>query len=132
MFYNNQWGTICDDFFSVTDGNVVCEMLNFTQGALCIPSSYTSFGQGTGKVGPKFKLILRNLVSINLLSSFSLSLSLSLSQLKAQSGWIMLVVQLMMKYWKTVITMVGEFTTVTMVMMLELSADYVIIKFVNP
>ena len=57
MFYNNQWGTICDDFFSVTDGNVVCEMLNFTQGALCIPSSSRLFGQGTGKVGTKFELI---------------------------------------------------------------------------
>ena len=31
-----------------------------------------------------------------------------------------------MKYWKIVITMVGEFITVTMVMMLGLSADQVI------
>ena len=49
MFYNNMWGTICGDYFSVMDGNVVCEMLNFTRGALCIPPSYSSFAQGTGK-----------------------------------------------------------------------------------
>ena len=53
VFYNNTWGTVCDDSFSVTDGNVVCEMLNFTKGALCVPSSYRSFGQGTGKVTPE-------------------------------------------------------------------------------
>lgn len=49
VFYNNQWGTVCDDSFSTTDGNVVCQMLNFTRGALCIPRSYSSFSQGTGK-----------------------------------------------------------------------------------
>ena len=43
----------------------------------------------------------------------------------------MLAVQLLMMYWKTVVTMVGEFTTVTMMMTLELSADQVIIEFVN-
>ena len=50
VFYDDQWGTICNDFFYVYyDGNVVCQMLNFTQGAACIPPSYNSFGQGTGK-----------------------------------------------------------------------------------
>ena len=52
VFYNNQWGTICDDLFSTIDGNVVCKMLNFTRGAVCIPSTSNSFAQGTGK--PKF------------------------------------------------------------------------------
>ena len=35
-------------FFSVTDGNVVCLMLNFTQGALCTVGS-SRYGQGTGE-----------------------------------------------------------------------------------
>ena len=48
VFYANQWGTICDDFFSVIDGNVVCLMLNFTQGALCTVGS-SKYGQGTGE-----------------------------------------------------------------------------------
>ena len=48
VFYNNQWGTICDDRFSYIDGNVVCQMLNFTQGVVCVPPAYHSFAQGTG------------------------------------------------------------------------------------
>ena len=46
VYHNNQWGTICDDFFGLTDADVVCQTLNFTNGALCY-SSY-SFGRGTG------------------------------------------------------------------------------------
>ena len=49
MFHDNQWGTICDDYFSITEGNVVCTMLNFTQGALCIVGS-SRYGQGTGEL----------------------------------------------------------------------------------
>ena len=50
VFYDDQWGTICNDnFYTYNEGNVVCQMLNFTQGAACVPSSYNSFGQGTGK-----------------------------------------------------------------------------------
>ena len=48
VFYNNEWGTVCNDFFTTVDGNVVCQMLNFTKGALCVPSSSRSFPQGTG------------------------------------------------------------------------------------
>lgn len=47
VFHDNQWGTICDDFFSIIDANVVCWMLNFTQGALCTFGS-ARYGQGTG------------------------------------------------------------------------------------
>ena len=61
VFYSNEWGTVCDDFFSTTDGNVVCQMLNFTKGALCIASRFNSFGQGTGK-GELAILILKNII----------------------------------------------------------------------
>ena len=47
VFYNNIWGTVCDDLFGRTEANVVCQMLNFTRGALCYDSGYT-FGRGTG------------------------------------------------------------------------------------
>ena len=47
VFHNNQWGTICDDYFSTTEANVICQMLNFTQGAVC-SVSYAQFGQGHG------------------------------------------------------------------------------------
>ena len=47
LFYNNQWGTVCDDYFSTTDGNVICQALNFTGGAVCTVSN-ARYGQGTG------------------------------------------------------------------------------------
>ena len=47
MLHNNQWGTICDDYFSTNDANVICQMLNFTQGAEC-SVSYAQFGRGYG------------------------------------------------------------------------------------
>ena len=47
VFHNNQWGTICDDSFGSTDANVVCQMLNFTEGALCYVGN-ARFGQGQG------------------------------------------------------------------------------------
>ena len=47
VFYNNQWGTVCDDYFGTTEANVICQMLNFTQGAEC-SVGYAQFGQGRG------------------------------------------------------------------------------------
>ena len=47
VFHNNVWGTVCDDFFSYTEANVVCGMLNFTRGALCYVG-YGRLGRGQG------------------------------------------------------------------------------------
>ena len=47
VFYNNQWGTVCDDRFYIAEAYVICQMLNFTQGAVCSVGS-AQFGQGQG------------------------------------------------------------------------------------
>ena len=29
IFYNNEWGTICDDHWTLAEANIVCKELNF-------------------------------------------------------------------------------------------------------
>lgn len=45
VFYNQEWGNVCDDNFNQTSARVVCRMLGF-EGLVSIPSlsfiSYTS------------------------------------------------------------------------------------------
>ena len=48
VFHNNVWGTVCDDLFFRTEANVVCGMLNYTDGALCSVRS-AAFGEGEGE-----------------------------------------------------------------------------------
>ena len=46
VFHNNEWGTVCDDFFSFREAGVVCGMLNYTRALCSVPAA--RFGQGTG------------------------------------------------------------------------------------
>ena len=47
VYHNNEWGTVCDDYFYTDEANVICGMLNFTEGALCrVSSSRLGAGQG--------------------------------------------------------------------------------------
>ena len=48
VYYQNQWGTVCDDFFSLTDANVVCRQLGFKAATAAL--SFSAFGQGTGNI----------------------------------------------------------------------------------
>ena len=47
MFYNGEWGTVCDDDFSYTDALVICRQLGFTDGQPRYSAFYT---QGLGKI----------------------------------------------------------------------------------
>lgn len=50
VLHNNVWGTVCDDLFSTNEANVVCGMLNYTEGSLCAVRS-AGFGRGEGELG---------------------------------------------------------------------------------
>ena len=48
MFFNGEWGTVCDDLWGLADANVVCSQLGFAH-ALSTPPT-TQFGEGTGRI----------------------------------------------------------------------------------
>ncbi|KXJ07532.1 Deleted in malignant brain tumors 1 protein [Exaiptasia diaphana] len=45
IFYNGQWGTICDDHWDMTDTNIACKQLGYDSAL-----SFTHLGQGTGPI----------------------------------------------------------------------------------
>jgi deleted-in-malignant-brain-tumors protein 1 len=48
VFYNNTWGTVCDDYWSLTDASVVCRQLGFPGAIEAVSNGF--FGQGTGPI----------------------------------------------------------------------------------
>lgn len=47
VFYNGEWGTVCDDDFSISAAQVVCRQLGFLDAESWSPSA--KFGRGEGK-----------------------------------------------------------------------------------
>ncbi|XP_071788134.1 uncharacterized protein [Asterias amurensis] len=48
VFYDGQWGTVCDDEWDITDASVVCRQLGFTGATNAWQQGY--FGQGAGQI----------------------------------------------------------------------------------
>lgn len=48
VFYSGEWGTVCEDRWTINDGHVVCRMLNFSKAVQLFHAS--TFGGGLGPI----------------------------------------------------------------------------------
>ena len=112
IFYNETWGTVCDDRFFTTEGRVVCTQLGYNS-TLCV-AARAQFGRGSGW--------LKITITPESVSRYSHQ---CIARMQVQSGWMMLTVGLAKSAWRTAPLMAGVSMIATMVRMLESSASQV-------
>ena len=49
IFYHGEWGTICDDYWSIVDANIACRQLGYQYAVKALPG-YVLGNQGPGKI----------------------------------------------------------------------------------
>ena len=50
MFYNGEWGTVCDVGWDLNDARVVCRQLGYAEGVPAVSNERAFFGKGSGSV----------------------------------------------------------------------------------
>ena len=50
LFYQNKWGTICDDYFELKDAHVVCHQLGYKKALRYGTAATMTYGKGTGPI----------------------------------------------------------------------------------
>lgn len=48
VFYNGEYGTVCDDYFTMENAQVACRQLGFAGAKMLAPEAH--FGEGTGPI----------------------------------------------------------------------------------